>query len=215
MTVQQLINLARRHFQLFDEQEALTYLQGVHNKILRLVRIKPDETVDVSLTADTYNYTLATTIVRIWDARYVLSSTTGDSRPLYSRSVDQLDWETKGIWRTQPSATPIWYDERSGELILYPTPDTTTSAGYPKVTLTVQKTDVLTMASTLPTQVDEYDAWIYGLCRKYAAEKERDQYAFFDMAYRRALNDLISFSEGKAARDMPNIQADIPRPMVS
>src|SRR5579885_3452558 len=115
---------------------------------------------------------------------------------------------TSENWRTQPNGTPIWYDERAGRLILYPTPSASTVSGYPIVSLTVQRTDALASTSTLPVAADEYDAWIYGLCRKYAAEKERDQFPAFDALYRQALNELIAFSEGKSARQMPNIQAD-------
>jgi hypothetical protein len=126
-----------------------------------------------------------------------------------------LDWQTKGIWRTQPAGTPIWYDERAGRLILQPTPDISTSSGYPIVSLTVQKTDVLSVSSALPVAADDYDAWVYGLCRKYAAEKARDQFPAFEALYRQALNELIAFSEGKSARQMPNIQANVPRPNVA
>jgi len=213
MTVQKIISLARRHFDAFDDQEAMTYLQATHNKILRLVRVKPDEDYDLPLIAGTASYALQSTISRIWSATYKTSSS--DVRPLYPRSVDELDWQTKGIWRTQPNATPIWYDERAGRLILHPTPDTTTIDGFPIVTLTVQRTDTLTSTSTLPVALDEYDAWIYGLCRKYAAEKSRDQFPAFEALYRQALNDLVAFSEGKSARQMPNIQANVPRPSVS
>lgn len=213
MTVQKIISLARRHFATFDDQEALTYLQAVHNKILRLVRVKPDESYDVLLTADVGSYSLDPLISRIWSASYLASA--DDTRPLYPRSVDELDWQTKGIWRSQPSSTPVWYDERAGQLVLYPTPDTSSSDGYPKVSLVVQKTDVLSLTSVLPTAVDEFDAWIYGLCRKYSAEKARDQLAAFDGLYRQALNELIAFSEGKSAREMPNVQANVPRPHVA
>jgi len=213
LTAQKIISLARRHFTEFDDQEALTYLQAVHNKILRLVRVKPDEIYDQSLTLGVGSIALDPLISRIWSACYMSSS--DDVRPLYPRSVDELDWSTKGIWRTQPPGTPIWYDERAGRLILYPTPDTSTVSGYPIVRLTVQKTDTLSLSSSLPTAADEYDAWVYGLCRKYAAEKARDQFVAFDGLYRQALNELIAFSEGKSARQMPNVQANVPRPAVS
>jgi hypothetical protein len=213
MTVQKLISAARRHFDGFDDQEALTYLQAVHNKILRLVRVKPDENYNQTLIAGVGSYALDPLISRIWSASY--SGSSGDARPLYPGSVDELDWQTKGIWRTQPNGTPIWYDERAGRLILYPTPDTTTIDGYPSVPLVVQKTDALSLTDSLPIAVDEFDAWIYGLCRKYAAEKARDQFPAFEALYRQALNDLIAFSEGKSARQMPNIQADVPRPNIA
>jgi hypothetical protein len=212
MTVQKIISIARRHFDGFDDQEALTYLQAVHNKILRLVRVKPDEVYDQLLTAGVGSYALDPLISRIWAASYV--SGPGDVRPLSPRSVDELDWQTKGLWRTQSTGTPIWYDERAGRLILYPTPSESTSSGYPIVSLVVQKTAVLSLSSDLPVAVDEYDAWVYGLCRKYAAEKARDQFPAFEALYRQALNELIAFSEGKSARQMPNIQADVPRPSV-
>lgn len=212
MTAQKIISLTRRHFESFDDQEALTYLQAVHNKILRLVRVKPDEEYDQALTAGVGEVALDPLISRIWSATYVTSA--DDARPLYPRSVDELDWQTKGLWRSQPAGTPMWYDERAGRLILYPTPDTTTIGGFPIVALTVQKTDELSLGSSLPIAVDEYDAWVYGVCRKYAAEKARDQFGDFDGLYRRALNDLIAFSEGKSARQMPNIQANVPRPHI-
>lgn len=213
MTAQKIISLARRHFVGFDDQEALTYLQAVHNKILRLVRVKPDETYDQVLTAGVGSMALDPLISRIWSAAYLSSA--DEVWPLYPRSVDELDWQTKGIWRSQPNGTPIWYDERAGRLVLYPTPSSSTSSGFPIVRLTVQKTEVLTLSSPLPVAVDEFDAWIYGLCRKYAAEKARDQFPAFEALYRQALNELIAFSEGKSARQMPNIQANVPKPNVS
>jgi hypothetical protein len=213
LTAQKIISLARRHFESFDDQEALTYLQAVHNKILRLVRVKPDEIYNQALTAGVGDIALDPTISRIWSATYVSSE--DDVRALYPRSVDELDWQTKGLWRSQLAGTPMWYDERAGRLILYPAPDVSTSSGYPIVALAVQKTEALSLTSVLPVAVDEYDAWTYGLCRKYAAEKARDQFVAFDGLYRQALNELIAFSEGKSARQMPNIQANVPRPNVA
>jgi hypothetical protein len=212
LNCQQVINLARRHFVTFDEQEALTYLQAVHNKILRLVRVKVDENVDLNMVAGTPNYAISSEIMRIWSV--TAYDDVGMYRALRPKSVDELDY-TYPVWKSLNSGQPIWYDERAGEMIFYPTPNVTTVAGYPIIRLRVQKTDTLTMSTTLPTMVDEYDAWIYGLCRKYATEKEKDQLPFFEQKYKQALRDLEGYSQGKAVRGKPALHPVIPIPRTS
>lgn len=229
MTVRQIISRARGHWTDvgFDDIRGLEYVQEVHNKILRLVRVKPDEDVVIPLVANQRYYTLDTAINRIWNAM-LFNTSASDFKPLYPRSVDELDQETRGIWRAIPAGTPIWYDERSGQLMLHPMPDTSASGGYPSVTLSVQKTDALTLESTLPV-VDVYDAWVFGLCKKYAEEKDtmfmRSSRAMmrspfplqlqkYNALYSQAMNDLIAWSEGKSAREMPNIAPAIPTPRI-
>ena len=209
---------------MYDDTTALKYVQRTHNKIIRLVRIKPDVDVDVLMVANQRYYTLDTTVNRIWSAYYFATGPT-DYRPLRPKALDELDDENP-IWRLMPASYPIWYDERAGQLLLHPMPDTTASAGYPKVTISVQQTDVLTLDSVLPV-VDEYDAWVYGTCMRYAREKDtmfmRSSRAMmrspfplqvqkYNALWQSALNDLIAWSEGKAVREMHNIQSDIPTP---
>lgn len=229
MTVRKCISRTRRHFEVFDDINALEYMQEVHNHILSLCRVKPDENVDINLVQGQFTYALDPLVMKVWDARYINSATTGDSRRLEPRAVDELDFQTRGQWRYNPAGTPIWYDERSGQLVVIPAPDTATSAGYPIVRLVVQKSDTLTLDSVLPTAVHEYDAWVFGLGLKYAKEKGNVRVMAritkgtpltfspaqtFEYLYTQAINNLIAFTEGKSARERPNIQANVPRPQI-
>lgn len=207
MTVAELISLTRGHFDTFDSGEALTHLQAVHNNICRLVRVLPDESVDVSITAGASEYPIAD-LLRIWDAAYWKSAT--DSKALIPRSVDQMDLETHGAWRRDQSSTPVWYDERAGSLVLHPAPDTTTASGYPKVVLSVSLVQPLDMTTSLPAVAD-HEAWLYGLCRRYAAMKAAYKLQMFMALEQEAMNKLRRFSQGKAARQKPNLRPMVPR----
>lgn len=209
MTVQELISLARGHFEGFDSGEALVFLQAVHNDLLRRVRVRPDSALDVDLVAGTGRYALPSDVLRIWDAAYVASSS--ESSPLRAKSVDELDSEDGGTWRRASTGMPLSYDERAGEVWLSPTPSLSTTDGYPKVVLQVTRTTALAMSDALPTAVPDWEAWLYGLCRRYAAMKSPASVQMFLALEKDAVERLQRFSLGKAARGRPVVRGRVPR----
>lgn len=208
MTVSEIVSLARGHFETFDSGEALALLQPVHNALCRQVRVRPDESVSLLITAGVSEYAVPDAL-RIWDVCYMKDASS--SVPLRPRSVDELDYGTYGAWRREAGSSPVWYDERAGNLVLYPAPSVTSSGGYPKVVVTVSKSQTLEMATALPDAVCDHEAWLYGLCRRYAAMKSPDKVQMFVALEKDSLQRLKSYSQGKAIRQKPNVRSSIPR----
>ena len=209
MNARQLLSEVKSHFESFDENFALSRLQATHNDILRNIRVRPDETAEMtSMVAGTSEYDTPTGVLRIWEAAWYDSAT--DHRPLTPRSVDELDDQTKGVWRRADSGDPMYYDERGAKIIFYPAPDTATSAGYPKAVLYVSKTQTLTMATSLP-DVPDWDAWLYWTCERYAASKAPQMVQMFHVLRVDATSRLQAYSQGKIARVKPRIQPAVPR----
>lgn len=192
----------------------LPHLQATHNEILTLVRVKPDEEVDIDLVDGTYNYELDPTVVRIWAACY-LTSAQNQNFFLMAKSMDEWD-AVNPYWRTLTPAQPTYYDERAGEVLFQPTPPETTDVitGYPLIRLYVQTSDTLSLTSEIPNTVQNYDAWIAGVCWRYSIVRHREQADFFRKWYTDSMRRLVGYSQGKAERVKPTLKPRVPIPRV-
>lgn len=188
---------------------ALRLLQEAHNDLLRQIRLYPTETVDLTLVADTQEYTLDSTVLRAWAATYYYAS--ASPQGLIETSYDQLDYENK-LWRDAASGVPTrWYDV--GSVVgLYPKPATATSGGYPKVTLYVSKEKTLSTGTTMPAMVPNYDAWIAAACAKWAMRNDQNQLVKWKQIARIEQESLAAYIMGRQARNHPNAHFGMPVP---
>jgi hypothetical protein len=126
-------------------------------------------------------------------------------------SLDELDYQAPN-WRSQTPANIYRYFELGGQLGFVPPPSIPTTAGYPNVTIFTTCSHPFSATSdTLPAQVPNKDAWVWGACARWANMQRRDDVAGFADLAQGALNDLIKFVNGRLPRQKPRVQQSFPR----
>lgn len=191
-----------------DDSTLLKMMNDEHFDICRYVKLYQDTTVTVSLTAETREYSLSASVMHIWNAAYFTSATA--YTPLRQTSVDKLDNDYP-TWRNQSSGIPYQYYESGGYVGFYPTPNTTTSAGYPKVTLYCQSITTFTATSdSLPTQINNADPWIYGLARRFALQSHVEDAKRLDDLSKMARADLAAYIMSRTPRRPPSLRFGVP-----
>lgn len=158
LTIQQAISAVQRRLPDAPASVLLQHANTVHKMILvRIPELRRD-TVTLSLTSGTREYSIAETVYQVNSAVYQTAASVYSA--LIPTTPEELD-STTPTWRTDASAAPQYFylstNQASGnsEVIgFYPTPNTTTSAGYPSVlmyTSSLQASDLATTDSCLPT----------------------------------------------------------------
>ena len=210
ITVSSIFTAVQRHFPDIPQQTFLDLLGDVHQEIIENVRITPDVTVTVNLTAGTQEYTLPDTVLRIWEVAYSASS--GDYQKLKETNVDWLDYNVPS-WRSFTSSTPSYAYDRGGNIGFVPAPSTSTSGGYPIVTLYCSQTSntPLGIGDSLPAMARTGNAWTYRICEKWAEMNHQEQAPTFAQLSAREYQRLITYSYGRMARDKAGVQMRIPK----
>ena len=214
MTVDQVIARARQTFGSIPLSSAtspngLDLLNEVYGEMLFDVALLSQE-VDVTLTAGTNHYTL-TTPMRVFSARYVRSATTGDFRTLEPVSQDEQDERMLQYLRFQNSE-PIEFwtlpkSDGTSELWLSPTPPTSTTGGYPKVTVRLTKYTAFSSGSdTLPVGLPSYEAFILGLCVKWASALGDPKLGELEQRFEIKKKQLETYRHSLNARVRPNLR---------
>lgn len=188
-----LTEVTRRYADYSRSSEGTVDLQRANDWVLTAVRLYPDASEDLTLTAndDTYAYNINT--LAIWQAVY-LESSTSTGIVLQPKSVDTLD-QDEPTWRTNPAGSPRYFFDRGGEVVLYPKPDTSSSGGYPKVVLYSTRKQTLSDVTSLPESVRQIDAWADYICHLHAKRYAiQDAQGWFEaaMASRQMLIDQLN-----------------------
>jgi len=208
-TVAEVFEQVRRIYQdCPDDSTLLKMMNDEHFDICRYVKLYPDTTVNVSLTAGTREYALSASVLHIWNAAYFTSATA--YTPLRQTSRDRLDNDNM-TWLQQSNGVPYLYYESGGYVGFYPTPNTTTSAGYPIVTLYCQSITTFSATSdSLPSQINNADPWIYGLARRFAAQSRVEDVPRLDALSRQSRADLAAYIASRTPRRLPSVRFSIP-----
>lgn len=187
--------------------DGLDLLNEVYSELLFDIELLSSE-VDISLTAGTAHYTV-TTPMRVWSARYVRSSATGDFGELVPVSQDKMDSRHMDYLRLGNSEPNEWWmlpkSDGTQELWLSPPPPTTTSGGYPKVTLRHTKYVALTNSDSLPVGLPSYEAFVLGLAYKWALYIGDPKVGELAQQFERAKLKLANFRHSVNARVRPQI----------
>lgn len=207
ITVASVVASVQQHFADIPQGLCLSLLNDVHNDILENVRLTPDTSVQVTLTAGTQEYPLPDSVLRIWDADY--SSGSGNHCPLTQTSVDELDYRHQG-WRTEQPGIPNLIYDRGGMVGFYPCPNVSTTSGYPIVTLYVsQLSSPLAIGDSLPGPARTANAWVYAVCARFSAMLHQDQYPMFSSLAKVEYERLLEYTYGRLARDKASIMPRI------
>jgi len=210
ITVQAIYTAVQTHFSDIPEATFLSLLNDVHQEIIENIRLTPDVAVTVELTAGQQEYALPDTVLRIWEAAYMAQA--GDYQRLKQTNVDRLD-DGSPTWRNYSPSTPSRVYDRGGNLGLVPAPDTTTSGGYPIVTLYCSQTSdtPLGIDDSLPAMARTGNAWTYRVCERWADMYHQEMSQFFANLSAREYERLITYSYGRMSRDKAAIQMRIPK----
>lgn len=199
LTGNDLIERFRRRYPDCDGTTAMAILNDAmeeacyHVPIVRATR-------DIAIVDDQAGYDLNADEVRVYSCDWLDSATTYSL--LTATSEAELDIKTPG-WRNAEGATmpSFWYLSNTttkGQITLYPTPDVTPAAGYPKIRISVSKTVVFTTGlEVLPIAPMAVRAITDLMCYFYALEKDRQQASYWLGVSQESFPELTSRHFGR------------------
>lgn len=209
VTVATCISRLQREFDDISQAIAEEYLSLADREILGRLPLRED-TEDISLTSGTATYAFsAETVIRIRSAEYLKSATVTNRKTLIATSIAELDL-TNESWRATQNQEPTHYYLTSTSagamrLGLWPTPNTTTSGGYPLVRCYIHRSASLASGGSLPAIIRKPDMYVWCAGWLYAEdyrpfEKAQEMKARFENALREEEDYLNSFLTTDAKR---------------
>jgi hypothetical protein len=214
-TVAQCIAQAQYHLSDFppsSDPQSLEIINDVQSDIVRVCVLYPDVPWVISLVSGQQEYALDPSIIHVLSAIWQWSANLGSQWPLQPTSVDQQDYQFQN-WRAQNPQTPYRYYERGGNIGFVSAPNVTTVNGYPNVTIYTQvEQPFASTSSTLPAQTPTKDAWVWGMCARWATMQRRDDASGFADLATSARNDLIKYVNGRILRQKATIRQSYSTP---
>lgn len=172
VTVQSQIDRLIRSFTDITDAVALDYLQDANRELCFSLPIYLTEE-DITLTADTQEYTINADDLRVWSGHYWESATFCKS--LEGMTLRGLDLRHQG-WRNTPASIPSKYVVFNKltvpTLRLFPKPNRTTTGGYPFVRLRVSRYVALTQVGDLPGSLIAPDVYYLKAAEQYALDHD-------------------------------------------
>lgn len=188
----------------------LELINEAHLYIMGRCGLIPLTTVNINLTNGTQEYALADGIINIDDAVYYTSATS--HFPLRPTNIDSLYEDYGPNWRENVSAgTPYAFYENGGNIGFVPAPGTTTSAGYPIVTLHVLQYTALALTDSLPSTINTVQPYVLYVARDYAMVKEPDKMMYYSQAFEASVKNLQDFVWRRTKRDKPRVMHRVNR----
>lgn len=212
------INGAARTYPVLgnDATLALALCKEVWREICNKAQIEEQEE-SINLTNGTRRYTLdssSQTIEKIQSVMYVESATS--AYPLTPTSVDWMDFYARTDWRTTTDVgTPLKYfivplDDGTVKIALDPIPDTTTSAGYPKIVVYgTSYRGALTTATEVPGIVNEIRLIIEGIKWRHSLDADPARAPLWSETFNHFLTEFIAhINTQQEDSDVPKIQLE-------
>jgi hypothetical protein len=205
-TVGDLVDEIQETFGSISDAQALRMIQKRDDYLNSLLPIDPSIVTLDSFVVGTREYTLSNLVAKIYSARYVRSATQGDSRMLEPTSRDELH-ENYGDWEGHGNAEPRMFYVRGNNIGFYPTPDTASSGGYPKVDLEVSMYATLTAATNLPDNIPRgaYDAWTFHVLEEWGAMKNDSRVDYFRLRKEEGYRQLHQYLLRRLAHYHPKM----------
>lgn len=197
-TVQDCIDGLHVTYPQVQDDQALLYFQQIHHEICNQAQIELDsETHD--LVAGTREYALnSTDIMTQVRAAYYRKSATEKTK-LVPVSTDWMDGNVP-TWRYETATgEPLRFYveavESNGEVRvgLDPIPDTTTSGGFPVVSLYGTTFQAMLATENVPTIVSSIRVYIEGMKKLYSSDRDPDRFAIWDELYQRELHNTLAY----------------------
>lgn len=191
---------------------ALALFQTAHNEILSISQIPSDATHTVNLTSGTNEYAIPAYIKKIWDVEMFYTPGSPPVR-LTQRDKDWLD-AYRPAWRGQPgTGTPTECCLDGTSIVLYPTPNLTTTGGYPYVKLWTLDGAVLATGDTLPGQIMDDLPWVYLMLYRHAVGRRKDLIRVYKPLWDEQHERLQHDENKRMERDKPAVRRFMQRLM--
>ncbi len=207
-----IIDDAQRTFPDLTDATGLRLVQDIDNRVLQHIPLYKT-TEDITLVSGTREYELNDATVRVWHADYLTSST---AQPEALTAV-QLEWLNQNVagWRNSETGTPREYyvDVQLAEVVVgfNPTPDASSSGGYPTVRLFVSRTRTIAAGDSVPKGLRSEEVYRAGIRWLYAVETRSDQADYWKKVYDDHLNDEHRIWFERMAQAPRNIVPFMPR----
>ena len=208
-TAQQIIQEAQE----LEPADAIRYMQWMNEAHLYITtqrHLVPDVTSLMTMVANQQEYPLPDSVATIWDAQYWPGGFVSGAQnyfPLKATNVDTLFEDRGPGWQLQPSAQPWGYYERGGNIGFVPAPLT---AGD-QVQLFYTPATVLTLQSTLPTNINSGKAWMYHMLRQACVIAHPEKLDFYEKAFQREMHYLKEYTDGRTGRDRARVSYRVGR----
>lgn len=188
MTVQDTIDGLRVAYPQIEEAQALIYFRQVHREILAQAQIETKEQ-QIDLTQGQREYALDQ--IAVVRAAYLVKSAS-DIKMLTPTSTDWLE-EHRPIWRaTQEQGEPTHFYIEDGNIGLDPNPDTTTTAGFPKLLVYGTDNQALIITDDIPVAIPSIRVYIEGMKRLYASDRDPARFDQWDKTYQNELHKTLA-----------------------
>lgn len=161
-------------------------------------------TIEVLLTAETAEYDLDNSVVRVFEAYYQPSSDPSTWNVLKAISLQQMSATYPG-WRAyEPSSQPWNYylstakvgNTSKPTIGFYPVPNTSSSGGFPRVQLFCTVHETLSGTDDIPPSIPDPHLIGHLMAQRWAFMRQPESYAFYKKAYddrlQKAKEDLKS-----------------------
>lgn len=167
--------------------DVFTALTEEHAKLCHLYPLYESSETFSSLVDGTSEYNFSTVPASVRHAVYKPSSTNSGWTTLRATTIDALNSDNPSWRQSTPSQPTHYYTTTDGtnfKLGLYPAPNTTSSGGYPAVT--VYTWLATTLSTNMPVSIDAYDCYKYGTCYRLALQKNDPRVATYKALYEEA-----------------------------
>lgn len=190
-----VVDVARLVYPDLSPTDAVKYLNIIRGEVLRRLKLYAT-TSTISLTAGTQEYALSAGIDRVEAVEYRRSATQSDFMPVLPVSLDYLEQqETRFRAYTNGEPRRFYLSEgTTGPLIGFvPAPLTSTSSGYPIITLYEQAFTTLIVSDTFYDDLPSCLVYTTGVAREFSKANAVDQYQMRDALYQQALNEAQDY----------------------
>ena len=201
-TVQDCIDGLHVTYPQVQDDQALLYFRQVHREVCNLGQLNYDSYTFSSLVAGTREYVMSdldvTTSVR---AAYYQT----DADTYYKLTPTSTDWldEYRPNWRldTDTGQPEMFYIEGKGSYVdpeetrigFYPTPNTTSTSGYPRVVTYGTTYQAMNPTEDIAPIIPSIRVYIEGMKKLYASDRDPDRLAMWDELYKRELHSTLAY----------------------
>jgi hypothetical protein len=215
ITVAACITRLQREFEDITQAIAEDYLSASDREILTRMPLRVDSE-DINLTSGTQLYAFAAdTVVRVASVEYLKGSAVTNRKVLTATSIAELDLQSRD-WRAAQNEEPTHFFitvNSSGALRIgfYPTPNTTTSGGYPIARVHLWRAASLVSGGSLPSVVRKPDMYVWGAAWLYAEDyRSIEEAQMYKARFENAVREEEEYLNSFAVQDTKRLVYDLP-----
>jgi len=197
--VDTIIDNAQRVYPDLTDAIGLIFLNQVRRDLHRRFKLR-QASQDINLTSGTQEYAYSADFMNVETVHYVTAS--GVSVNLEPVEYSYLN-KFERDWRDTAAGTPTRFyllvgDTTSGPMIgLDPKPNTTTSGGFPIITVRGTKTVDMAAGETIYDDIPNSLVYEYGICFHFARTERIEDAEYYRFLYENALVETADYLFGK------------------